>query len=268
MNLRPNPDRLEQALKTRTTVAAVIAACRQCEQEWNERRPGNRAKQSLTPLQRYTAGQVERPTLSLERLAGLLYQKRERPVRYTANGLQIEVGGQTYAYEPQQANGDLDRAAHGAANGHKYEVWERRDGNRCAALVRRADGRGEWQEMAAKYAFAEAIADAKPGDAARLRHLLTANDAHLQADLDTARAVQAADEAPADLGQADMGLRLGKDSWNAANAAAEVSQALPNRKRSAGKPTPTLEPIHPSMCGADWNSGPTERPPPSLALAT
>lgn len=242
-DLRPNPDRLSAALKERTTVAAVIAACRQAEQEWNERQPGPRVQQQQPPLHRYLAGQAERPALALGSLAALLFQQRARPVRYTAYGLQIEVNGQTYAYEPQLASGYPDLAAHRAANGHQYEVWERRDGNREMVLVRRADGRGGWQELQAKFAFAEALADRQPGETARLHSILTADAHGLQADLAAALTER-------DAGRVDMGLRLGKDAWNEANARAEVTLAVPDRKR-------------PASAGSLWHLTHLHAPPPA-----
>lgn len=265
LDLQANPERLAAAQKQRLTVAEMVAVCRACEGEWNARRPGPRAADRRAPLERYQAGEETSAKLTLGDLANLLYVKRQRPVTFTSSGLKLEVAGVDYAFEPQQADLSPDLAACNAANGHAFEVWEAQDGSREQVLVRRADGKGDWQAMGRKYAYSESLLELLPGDAGH-RLATLASDKTLRAEL----AATTPDLEPADaLHLAELGhTGLPKDAWNAVNAAAEMARARPVVSSSLKRAAAAAPVAHPSLCGADWYGGPTEGPPPSLEILT
>ena len=264
LDLQANPERLAAAQQERVAVAEVVARCRACEAEWNNRRPGARAAERRSPLERYLTGAETALKLTLSDLANLLYVRRKRPVTFNSTGLKLEVEAIDYVFEPQHADFSPNQAACLAANGHAFEVWEAQDGTREQVLVRRADGKGDWQVMGRKYAYSESLLELAPGDGKR-RHQTIAQSKTLLAEL---AATESEPEAVEALGAAELGhAGLSKNAWNAVNAEAETARALPTSRRPKPTRAPAAPPVaHRSMSGAEWNSGPTEGPPPSLEI--
>lgn len=264
LDLQANPERLAAAQQERVSVAEVVARCRACEKEWNNRRPGARAAERRTPMERYLTGEETAAKLTLADLANLLYVKRQRPVTFTSTGLKIEVEAVDYVFEPQDADFSPNHAACFAANGHAFEVWEAQDGSREQVLVRRADGKGDWQVMGRKYAYSESLLELLPGDAERRRQTVAASKARL-VELAT---VEPELEPVDALGAAELGhTGLTKNAWNAVNAEAETARALPTGRRPKPATTSAALPVaHRSMSGAEWDSGPAEGPPPGLEI--
>ncbi|WP_161787202.1 integrase catalytic domain-containing protein [Hymenobacter sp. IS2118] len=257
LDLQANPERLAAAQQERVSVAAVVARCRACEVEWNNRCPGARAAERRSPMERYLTGAETAAKLTLGDLANLLYVKRQRPVTFTSTGLKIEVEAVDYVFEPQDADFAPDQAACFAANGHAFEVWEAQDGSREQVLVRRADGKGDWQVMGRKYAYSESLLELRPGDAERRRQTV-AGSKTLLADLAT---VEPEPEPAEALGAAELGhTGLSKNDWNAVNAEAETARALPTGRRQKPATVAAALPVaHRSMSGAEWDSGPEGR---------
>ena len=239
LDLQVNPERLDMALKQHVSFAEAKALALEMERVWNTSPARGRGTDRRSRLEKYEAPHESRQPLSLKGLAHLLFEKRPRPVRYTGNGLLVEADGTRLSYEVQHPGTQRpDLEAHYVNNGKLFEVWERRDGNRDHVLVCRTD-RDEWQEMGQKYAYPLAVADSQPGEVQQLREILAADDALLKEQRATPEELAAL----ADAGHT----RLDKDTWNAANAAAEMQRIGRTRPPSRAAPAP-VPPVSWPIC--------------------
>jgi hypothetical protein len=245
-DLKPHSERLAQEWKTETW-ESIVAQCLKAEQSWNHS-PYSTKAGSETRWKRYQRQGEKGRTLSLARLAELLFVERKQPVRYTIQCLEIQApDGTRHHFEPQTAPGEVDLNLHGQLAGEapKFRVWEQKDGSRELVLVKRANGTGGWLEMGKKTAWPEALADMALGQQRAHQALLLADATRKQKMLQTPQ-------------QEDWRAEIGphgqsKEEWNEAELRAEIAdaaQASQGSKRPR-RPAPAKPAPSPSA-GSSW----------------
>ena len=245
-DLKPHPDRLAKEWKSETW-ESIVAQCLEAEHIWNHGRYSVEAD-SETRWERYQRQGEKGRTLSLARLAELLFVERKKVVRYTTHGLEIQApDGTRHHFEPQTAPGVVDLNLHGqlAGEASKFRVWEQKDGSRELVLVQRENGRGGWLEMGQKTAWPEALADMAPGQQRAHRALLLADATRKQKMLETPRN----QDWRAEIGPNGQS----KEDWNEAELHAELADAARAERSSKRPKRPVpVKPAPASSAGSSW----------------